>query len=148
MRLKQAWCGQVVDGQIQFDNAADFTRELGRLEGQRVKVSLSKFRKSRSDNENRYYWGVVVAMLASELGYTSEEMHEILKGLFLSSLESFERNGKRIEVRIVESTADLSTVEFEQFLAKIRQWASLELGIYIPLPNEVEENFIIKFKHK
>lgn len=40
-----------------------------------------------------------------------------------------------------ESTAELSTKEFEEYLEKIRQWASDPdegVNCYIPLPNEVK----------
>jgi hypothetical protein len=36
----------------------------------------------------------------------------------------------------VRSTSDLSTIEFEEYCSKIRMWASKELGVYIPSPNE------------
>ena len=53
--------------------------------------------------------------------------HKIIKGL----------DGKTIEVS--QSTTELSTVEMKEYLKQIRMKAS-EMGIPIPLPNEVMED--------
>lgn len=59
-------------------------------------------------------------------------MHEILKW-FNNSHMVIEHKGHRIEV--ANSTADLTTSEFESYLSRCREWASAE-GVWIPLPNE------------
>jgi len=71
-------------------------------------------------------------MLSDEIGYSDEEMHDALKWKFL------QKQGK---IPTTRSTSDLSTVEYEDFLSKVRMWASSDLGLYIPTPNEVENNF-------
>src|SRR5690606_15004888 len=111
---------------LALDYPEKFNQYLESLTG-RIEVVVKKFRKSRSDNENRYYWGVVVELLSKELGYEREEMHEALKWQFL-------RDESR-KIPTVRSTADLSTVEFEDYLSRIRRWASIEMEINIPLPN-------------
>ena len=121
--------GQVTGTKLVLDQEESFKNYYPKLQG-RVELIVRRVRKDRSSNENRYYFGVVVKMLGDELGYTPEEMHEALKFHFL-------RDESR-KLPTVKSTADLSTVEFESYLTQIRQWASVEMGIYIPLPNEVE----------
>ena len=93
--------------------------------------------KQRSNPENRYYWGVVVQILAEELGYFKDEMHEILKRKFLTEHVLLRNKGKEIAAERNRSTAELSTKEMEDFLSQIRIWASSELSIFIPEPNEV-----------
>ena len=99
-----------------------------------VSVIVKKWRESRSDNQLRYYWGVVVKIISEETGYTKEEIHEVLKSKFLWDYVNFE--GK--EIMIIRSTSDLNTSSMEEYLSEVRQWASAELSLYIPLPNEVE----------
>lgn len=103
------------------------------LEGQEVEISIGKFRKKRSGQQNKYYWSCVVAAIAEAAGYsTAEEAHDALRLHFL--LKHQDRG-----MPTIGSTTDLSTVEFEDYLAKVRQLAAEMFGIYIPLPNEVPD---------
>lgn len=99
-----------------------------------VDVSVKPHKKQRSLKENSYYWGVIVRLVADEMGVLDDEAHDYLKALFLK--KGVEINGKRYEV--VRSTTSLSTTEFEYFVSKARIWASTELGLNIPEPNQVE----------
>jgi len=92
-----------------------------------TKVEIKAVKATRSDIQNNYYWGVVIKIISDELGYTPDEIHEILKYRLLLVYG---------EYPYVRSTASLSTVEFEEYLNRIRTWAMLQLGCYIPLPNE------------
>lgn len=94
--------------------------------GYRFKVE--RIRKGRSINQNKYYWGIIIDMLGNELGYLPEEIHDALRIRFLSVHTE--------KLPTIKSTTRLSTAEFEEYLSKIRQWASEEYQIYIPLPNE------------
>jgi len=40
--------------------------------------------------------------------------------------------------KYVRSTTSLSTVEWEDYMSKIRMWASSEHECYIPKPNQVD----------
>ena len=101
---------------------------LETLEGKQVEVKVQKERSQRSLNQNNYYHAVVVKMLSDFTGYDIDEMHEILKYEFLKKVNTggFE---------YVQSTAKLTTTEFEEYLEKIKTWASM-LGCVIPDPNE------------
>ena len=87
----------------------------------------------RSKNQNSYLWGVVYKELAMHLGYTIDEIHELMKHKFLSRMLHLNENE---EYNIPLSTTDLSTSEFEDYLRNIREWASSELNCFIPEPNE------------
>jgi dihydroorotate dehydrogenase len=94
-------------------------------------------KKQRSNNQNRYYHGVVVKTLSEHTGFTSDEMHEVLKHKFLKTyLHVVNKKGSVEEVQISKSTKDLNTKEFEDYMTKVREWASIELGCWIPEPNE------------
>ena len=62
-------------------------------------------------------------------------MHEILKQQFLITETKIIKDK---EYKITKSTTALNTSEFEDYLSKIRSWASVDLGIFIPEPNDVE----------
>lgn len=99
--------------------------------------AFEKFSKTRSLPQNRYYWSCVVIPLSEYLGYTPEEMSHILKLKF---------NPKSVVNRITGeittiggSTTELSTVDMETYLERIRVWSITELDFYIALPNETVE---------
>jgi hypothetical protein len=94
-------------------------------------IEIHKSKKIRSLPQNKYYWGVVVKILGSHIGYTSDEMHQILASKFLSY--------RKMNGEFVKSTTKLNTLEFENYLDNCRQWASGEMQVHIPLPNEITE---------
>ena len=94
----------------------------------------------RSTNQNSYYWKVIVSMLSEHTGFTPEDMHEVLKHKFLKKevlLETRVTGGFAYqEIGITKSTTSLTTSEFESYCTQIREWASSELCVSIPEPNE------------
>lgn len=78
-------------------------------------------RKSRTDRQNRYYWGTVVRRIACSSGQDVRTVHEQLKQLFLPCSAT--------------STCDLTTAQFNQYVANAREWAHVR-GISTPLPGE------------
>lgn len=111
-----------------------WTLALYKLSGRKITVDLEVYRYSRSGQQNRYFHGVVLPILGDHLGYTKNEMRNALALKFLSTAD--EKTGL---VRI-RGTSDLSTVEFEDFMAEVRQWAGEFLHVSIPLPGEYDIN--------
>lgn len=132
MKLKPTFYGQIENGKLTLQDRDQFKAYVGTLKGD-VMITVDKRYKRRSDNENRYYWGVVIPLLCEFMGYTDEEMHEAIKWKFLK--KQTEAFPKHEEVPTVRSTTTLSTAEFEELMSKVRMWAS-EFGVYIPDPNE------------
>lgn len=97
-------------------------------DGQYVWPHPEKPKQNRSGQQNRYYWGVVCDLISGHTGYTPEESHQIMAEMFLS----YEKEGKTF----TRSTTRLKTAEFEIYMEQCRRWASMELQVYIPLPNE------------
>ena len=130
--MKAIHRGIVEHGRVKFFDQIKWFEQLNSLAGQIVEVTIGKQRKKRSLNQNGYYHGVVVEILGRHLGYTPDEMHHALRGEFLKIPGDYVLPKSR-------STTDLSTVEFEDYLTQIREWAAqLPSPCYIPLPNEVE----------
>ena len=96
-------------------------------------------KKQRSNNQNRYYWGVVIDLLSEHTGFNREEMHEVLKHKFLRrTLWIPKKDGIQEQSIITYSTTDLTTKQFEDYLSEIRIWSSQDLGLFLPEPNEVD----------
>lgn len=123
--------GKVAQGKIKFDLPYKYLVRLSQLEGKRVEVVLRQEKSKRSDQQNKYMWGVVYEILSDKTGYTPEEIHAIMKFKFLRIMD--ERNNE-----YVRSTTKLNTAEMEIYLDKIKKWAAQDLGVFIPDPNEVE----------
>lgn len=100
---------------------------------------IKRYKKDRSNFQNRYYWGCVVQLVYEGLrdaGYDEirnpENAHE-MKEMFFKKIIFSEQKG---ELAMIQSSAQFSTVEFEEKMESIRMWAKEFLGIRIPLPNE------------
>lgn len=121
--------GIVRGGKFLPDEPRMFREAFYSHEGKRVSVIVARERKHRTNPQNRYYWGVVVALLSDNTGYTPDEMNDLLKW-------RFNRWHRDNLPDTVKSFKDLSTVEFEEKMSQIRVWASVDLAVYIPEPNE------------
>jgi len=126
--------GRVESGKFKPNDPKVFSTAFFCHEGHEVEFQPKRFKKVRSLNQNKFYFGVVVPAIGSAMGEDDiEAVHAMLK---------FELNyyvaviGKK-EVRIPLSTSDLTTDEFEKYLEKVRRWASEFLSLYVQTPNEV-----------
>ena len=137
MNMKPKFEGKIQQG-IPFFNTADFST----YNNQECTLIIGKVKQYeiRSNQQNRYMFGVVYKLISEHTGFSVDEVHELCKGMFLKQPPHLLqlKNGKHMEINIVRPTSSLSTVELENYLSEIRMWASIELGVYIPLPNETE----------
>lgn len=127
--------GKKIDGHFKFDRGEENRyhaylykvkndAEMFMVLGHKTKITV------RSEQQNRYYWGVVVDLLAAHTGYTSDEMHEALKMKFLRiTLPNLPDT--------VQSTARLTKDQFSEYIEKIQKWAATEMGCMIPDANQV-----------
>lgn len=122
--------GQV---RLEFD---DLVRSLA---GKRVTIKLMKYQKKRSLSQNAFYHGAIVPavtqMFRDAGNYVDEDdTHTYLK-LRVGKLSRVIVTPDGEVVKTLGSTAKLSTMEFENYLAMIRAWAA-EYGCVLPMPNE------------
>jgi len=129
--ISPIWRGNIEDGKLKLVQQDLFRKYLYSLRGE-VEVIVRKWKKRRSDNQNKYYWGVVIPILCETLGYSNDEIHEALKWKFL-------RNKEREKLPTVKSTTGLSTIEFKNYIDEIVQWSAQE-DIIIPDPNQIDDN--------
>ena len=86
----------------------------------------------RSNRQNRYMH-FVFNLIAEESGEKMDEVKWFYRKMFLTTV--IEVFGE--EVEYVKSTTELSTIEQEDFMSKVRIHASSERNQFIPLPNEI-----------
>jgi hypothetical protein len=111
------------------------------LEGQH-KVSITKYYKKRSLDQNAYFHSQVVGTFADWCrgegnSWTDEQAKSHLKDRFLSLEWTDERTGEIM--RSVRDTRDLTTVEFSEFTEKCCAWIAEFCGVYVPPPDPFYE---------
>jgi hypothetical protein len=111
-----------------------------------VVITFSKPKKSRSNNQNNFYWGVVLPLIQKGLLDATGELrsndnihYNILLPLFAPKNEIINIDtGECINERLTSS--EMTTTQFCEYIIEIQKWAAEFLGIDIPSPNE--ENLI------
>ena len=111
-------------------------RVLENLPMLRWRVEVSEAKPVRSNNQNRYLWGVVYPTIiqAGRLdGWEAQDIHEYLLGECFGweTVEAFGRKRQR-PIRRSSKLSKLEFVEFTRFI----QNRMAEHGIYVPDPNE------------
>ena len=92
--------GSVKKGKLELHDKKSFNEFISQNEGD-VWVIVKSMPNTRSPQQNNYYW-IVIKSVANEIGYTYDEMHQIVKNKFE-----------------IESTKDLEQDEFSDFLDRI-----------------------------
>lgn len=97
--------------------------------GEKVSVSITNAKPKRTEQQNRYYWGVYLPEISRETGEKDiERLHLLFSGQFLTEA-IFEVLGRK--VRKKKSTSELSTGEFSNYIVDIYT----ETGV-MPPPTE------------
>ena len=80
----------------------------------------------------------LLTILQNENGDDKYDWHIYLGNKFRRDTK--EINGELVEY--VKSTTKLTTIEFEDYMEKIRVFASREMGCFLPKPNETEFDYL------
>jgi hypothetical protein len=113
---------------------------ISTFEGKQVVIKIEKFKKKRSTQQNRFYYGVIIPIVQNclkEAGHimTSESTHDLIKLKFLKeTLFVNEDTGEVIER--IKSTTELSTSQFMDLLAEINNFTFEYFGVSLPSPND------------
>lgn len=130
------------DGVLHVSHIQDFYQWIrSALKGKDVEVIVRPKKKLRSLNENNYYWGVVVQLIADHTKHTPNKIHTVLKDLFLPNekIVIVGTKGRSFTKSLEPTTTTLTTTEMENYLSECRLWALDYLEVIIPLPNEVDD---------
>jgi hypothetical protein len=110
------------------------------FEGRQIIIKIEKFKKKRSTQQNRFYYGVIIPIVQNclkEAGHvmTNESTHDLIKLKFLKeTLFVNETTGEVIER--IKSTTELSTSQFMDLLAEINNFTFEYFGVSLPSPND------------
>ncbi len=97
-------------------------------------IEIEEYKPKRSDQQNRYLWGVCYAELMKVLpGWQAEDIHEYMLGEHFG-WETIEGMGRK-RLRPLRRSSALNKQEFSDFVAFIQRKAA-EHGCYIPDANE------------
>lgn len=99
-------------------------------------VTVEPFKKKRSLSQNSLYWlwlNETVKIVSQETGNDSDDLHEFFKRKFLAPTV-IEINGETVQKW---TTTKLTTQEMTDFINKVYAWVTGELGILLPLPEEI-----------
>lgn len=117
-------------GKMSLHQRDRLSRYLSTLKAGLYELTIKRRIKTRSLAQNNYLWGVVYELVSCETGMSPEEVHNFCKMAFLKK-----RVGKWVTLG---STANLSTLDFSDYVERVRAWAGSELGVVIPDPGEIE----------
>lgn len=131
----------VVNGNLKR-NREQIKQAIASFEGKEIIITIDKAKKTRSNNQNSYYWGVCIPLIQSGLKdatgefRSSENIHyNILLPLFSPSVEIINTDtGQVLTERI--SSSEMTTIQFMEYVMEIQKWSSEFLNVDIPDPNE------------
>lgn len=112
------------------ESVLEYLRKLNLNKRYIVDVKVEREKRTISQCKLLFLW---IGCVSHETGYFKDEVHEIFKKKFLGT-EVFEMWGEKVER--IRSTANLDTKQFSQYLERIQQFASSEMGIILPNPKD------------
>ncbi len=146
---------RIKDGKLYIVNRAQFDEQVILFGDKELEIIVRKKRRIRSPNMNRYYWAEVVKKVQQGLKetgdrltlsetdewikevfetITKEQAHEFLKDRFIDKIEVDEDTGEIAKKKI--TTTNMTTSEFQDYIATIVQFAAENLNIQILMPGE------------
>ena len=107
---------------------------VSKLPDKQYNVTVNLHRQTRSCPQNRLYW-MWINCISRETGNDPADLHEYFGDKWLQKIEVKMFDG--FIVRKSQSTTTLNTAEFTAYLDKIQIFASSELGIVLPNPEDL-----------
>lgn len=106
-------------------NESLFSSILGFYEGEQIEFCIRKKKKKVSSATHAFYRGILLPLcLSSNLfgGWRIDDMHDYFADKFLGDIKTKQLDGRNIIIRTVQSTADLSQEQMNQFINDVRQF--------------------------
>ena len=131
--------GSCKDGKPHIIKRDEFWRDFAIKfkEGERFRILIEKLYSKRSNQQNRYYWGVILPILLNEINEqgndeTKDTLHELLISMFAEKKQMHNSNGEIIERP--QRTKEMNKSQFSDYSNEVVNWASSFWGCYIPEP--------------
>ena len=99
-------------------------------------VTIQRHTRKRSLSQNSLMWkwlNEVADHVRDHTGMDSDDIHEFFKAKFLPA-KIVDINGESAEYR---TTKSLTTSEMADYMNRIYAWATSELGLLLPVPEEL-----------
>ena len=113
---------------------------INSFEGKDLLITFEKLIKKRSNNQNAYYWGVLIPILQNcfrehwgEI-WSKKKTHDFCKMQF-NFIEKVNESTGEI-VRVPKSTTENTTTAQEELHSEIRKFIFEWFDINVPLPDE------------
>lgn len=100
---------------------------IAQLSDGKYRVVIERFVKSRSTQQNRFYWNYL-RLIEEETGQDAMDIHEVAKRKFLPP-RFIQIQGE--EIKLPATTTKLNSQEFSEYINKIESWTE------IPIPQEI-----------
>lgn len=110
---------------------------LHRLAGKAVTVRITIAKAKRSLDQNAWWWGVYLPIVADALGYDKHEHDDLHYALVAKCFGTHTDKMTHQEVPNVRSSS-LTTAQFSDLMEWAVRFAATEWGVAVPLPNEGE----------
>ena len=113
---------------------------LKSFEGKNIQITIEKATKKRSNQQNRYYWGILIPIFRKTIldawgDYLDKETsHLWLKQKMNYNERVNEATGEVF--KIPKSTTENTTTEQEIYHKKIRDFLFQSFNVDVPLPGE------------
>lgn len=127
----------IKDGKLVLDDSYAFKTAMCRLkDGARLTLTVEREKDRRSVEANRYYWGVVIKLIAQETGQPAQDIHDDLRDRFLRKTITYTDSAGLIREReFSRGSSGLTIAEFYDFVEQARLFAAEFFGLRIPDPD-------------
>ena len=108
--------------------------------GMDVLLTFEKPKKKRSNDQNNFYWGVLIPISKNAIKeswgevWSKEQTHNFFKTRFNYTEKVNETTGE--VVKIPKSTTENTTTQQEEYHLQIREFLQEWFNVTAPLPNE------------
>ncbi len=128
---------RIVNGELKVPTRKFLLAALKGWPDMAVDLEIRPFEETRRARANRYYWGVVLKMMAAEMGQSPEDVHEVEK--LRHNYKAAPDPQTALDVRIAQSTAKLTIQQFSAYIEAVMLDGAEYLGLTFPEPRESEE---------
>lgn len=138
--MKLLHLGTVSDGRVKFDDRKLFDLDIKQFEGIRFQMVISKENKRRSNQQNKFYWSVILPCAvqgfrdAGHDGITIDDAHRFFKERFLTEGVEIASPKTGEIITINKTTTVLSTTGMMDYTDQIARFCAEFLGVVIPEP--------------
>lgn len=131
----------VVNGNLKR-NREQIKQAIASFDGKEIIITIDKAKKTRSNKQNNFYWGVCIPLIQSGLKDATGEFfgndnihYDMLLKMFAPTFDVVNVHNGLVMSRQI-SSSEMTTTQFCSYILEIQKWAAEFLNIDIPDPNE------------